>query len=165
MLKLFSISCHRPFEDDLTIHPDQNLNDFPQMSLLYFYLKRFWLWTAVLQFQRWRLLLTLSLVNIFYIICGFLLNFKVDIIVCKYCYIILLSDGSLWHLSNFKVQIATKHYLVIWMRPSQFQSSDWRKSENILIISFIFWHLSIGALSVPLQLLPHIKPLGRLYLD
>jgi len=26
--------------------------------------------------QRWRLLLTLSLVNIFYIICGFLLNFK-----------------------------------------------------------------------------------------
>ena len=27
--------------------------------------------------QRWRLLLTLSLVNIFYIICGFLLNFKV----------------------------------------------------------------------------------------
>merc|ERR1711934_446622 len=36
--------------------------------------------------QRWRLLLTLSLVNIFYIICGFLLNFKaVSIFIYNCC--------------------------------------------------------------------------------
>ena len=56
---------------------------------------KFWLWSALFPFQRWRLLLTLSLVNIFYIICGFLLNFKVQILVMVI---------SSWHL-NFIVQI------------------------------------------------------------
>ena len=45
-------------------------NFFPKLRFFYCNQLHF-------QFQRWRLLLTLSLVNIFYIICGFLLNFKV----------------------------------------------------------------------------------------
>ena len=53
--------------------------------------------------QRWRLLLTLSLVNIFYIISGFLLNFKeLSRLLYKCCLVTSLLEGTfsllnLWH--------------------------------------------------------------------
>ena len=45
--------------------------------------------------QRWRLLLTLSLVNIFYIISGFLLNFKeLSRLLYRCCLVTSLIDGK-----------------------------------------------------------------------
>ena len=45
--------------------------------------------------QRWRLLLTLSLVNIFYIISGFLLNFKeLSRLLYRCCLVTSLIDGN-----------------------------------------------------------------------
>ena len=45
--------------------------------------------------QRWRLLLTLSLVNIFYIISGFLLNFKeLSRLLYKCCLVTSLLEGK-----------------------------------------------------------------------
>ena len=46
--------------------------------------------------QRWRLLLTLSLVNIFYIISGFLLNFKeLSRLLYRCCLVTSLIDGKI----------------------------------------------------------------------
>ena len=60
------------------------------------------------QFQRWRLLLTLSLVNIFYIICGFLLNFKVH----TFCKNNIDSLSSKWLLLNSQI-VRIKQMVII----------------------------------------------------
>ena len=51
--------------------------------------------------QRWRLLLTISLVNIFYIICGFLLNFKeLSRFLYKCCALTSPLEGRRLHASD-----------------------------------------------------------------
>ena len=58
--------------------------------------------------QRWRLLLTLSLVNIFYIISGFLINFKeLSRLMYKCCLVTSLLDG--------KIILTLKHFYKIFL--------------------------------------------------
>ena len=58
--------------------------------------------------QRWRLLLTLSLVNIFYIISGFLINFKeLSRLMYKCCLVTSLLDG--------KILLTLKHFYKIFL--------------------------------------------------
>ena len=58
--------------------------------------------------QRWRLLLTLSLVNIFYIISGFLLNFKeLSRLLYRCCLVTSLIDGKILLTSHLKTYFST----------------------------------------------------------
>ena len=69
--------------------------------------------------QRWRLLLTLSLVNIFYIISGFLINFKeLSRLLYKCCLVTSFLEGN-------------KSYVIMHIKNS------WPVTLDICIISII----------------------------